>query len=314
MGTPRTVVSQLLDHWRDEYDWRTAEAKLNEIPQFTMDVPTSMQYTDGDPMNLHFVHKRGGSDDAVPLLLLHGWPGSFWEFERVLDPLTNGFGHPGSGLTQTFHVVAPSLPGYTFSEAPRTMGFDVAAMGRLFDRLMIELGYTEYVVQGGDWVRIISQTPIECAAIPTALEWLESEHCAFPNALQCVSNYPQGAVIARCIGVNAPGCKAVHVNMPIGRPPRGEGVEMSEDEKLAAERASQFQAVETGYQSIQGTKPQTLGYGLHDSPAGLLAWLIEKFWSWSDLGGRDASDGAAGLLSVFTMDELLTNISLYWFT
>jgi pimeloyl-ACP methyl ester carboxylesterase len=154
MGTPRSVALQLLEHWRDGYDWRAAEATLNEMPQFTMDVPTTTQYTDGEPMNVHFVHKRGASEDAVPLLLLHGWPGSFWEFEGVLDPLTNGIGHPGSGLTQSFHVVAPSLPGYTFSEAPRTMGFDVAAMGRLFDRLMIELGYTEYVVQGGDWVRI----------------------------------------------------------------------------------------------------------------------------------------------------------------
>jgi hypothetical protein len=152
MGAPRSVVAQLLDHWRDGFDWRAAEAKLNEMPQFTMAVPTTTQYTDGAPMQVHFVHKKGASEDAVPLLLLHGWPGSFWEFEQVLEPLTNGIGHPGGGLTQSFHVVAPSLPGYTFSEAPRTMGFDVAAMGRLFDRLMLELGYTEYVVQGGDWV------------------------------------------------------------------------------------------------------------------------------------------------------------------
>lgn len=152
MGTPRSVVCQLLEYWREGYDWRAAETKLNEMPQFTMDVPTTTQYTDGKPMNVHFVHKKGASEDAVPLLLLHGWPGSFWEFEKVLTPLANGIGHVGSGLTQSFHVVAPSLPGYTFSEAPRTMGFDVAAMGRLFDKLMHELGYPEYVVQGGDWV------------------------------------------------------------------------------------------------------------------------------------------------------------------
>ena len=180
MGTPKAVVEQLLAHWKQGYDWRAAEAALNLMPQFTMDVPTTTAYTDGEPMNVHFVHKRGASDDAVPLLLLHGWPGSFWEFEKVLEPLTGGIGHPGSGLTQSFHVVAPSLPGYTFSEAPRTMGFDVAAMGRLFDSLMHELGYHEYVVQGGDW----------------------------------------GAVIAKGMGVTCAdsGCKAVHVNVSAAAP------------------------------------------------------------------------------------------------
>ena len=255
MGTPKAVVEQLLAHWKEGYDWRAAEAALNLMPQFTMDVPTTTAYTDGEPMNVHFVHKRGASDDAVPLLLLHGWPGSFWEFEKVLEPLTGGIGHPGSGLTQSFHVVAPSLPGYTFSEAPRTMGFDVAAVGRLFDSLMHELGYHEYVVQGGDW----------------------------------------GAVIAKGMGVTCAdsGCKAVHVNvspaapfasfcseeasevaaqMPIGRAPPG--VELSDDEQAAADAAAAFQAVETGYQQIQGTKPQTLGYGLNDSPAGLLACAL----------------------------------------
>lgn len=133
------------------------------------------------------------------------------------------------------------------------------------------------------------------------------------NALDYVA-CPQGAVIARNIGINAPGCKAIHVNMPIGRPPQGEGVEMGEIETAAAAAAAKFQTVETGYQSIQGTKPQTLGYSLHDSPVGLLAWVIEKFWSWSDLGDDDDTDGAAGLLGIYTMDELLTNISLYWFS
>jgi pimeloyl-ACP methyl ester carboxylesterase len=131
-----------------------------------------------------------------------------------------------------------------------------------------------------------------------------------------VAAMTQGAVIARNIGITAPGCKAVHVNMPIGRPPQGEDAasNMTEKEQAAATAAAVFQATETGYQSIQGTKPQTLGYGLHDSPVGLLAWLTEKFWAWSDLGEDDAADGADGLLAAYSMDELLTNISLYWFS
>ena len=146
MGCPKGVISDLLAYWRNHYDWRKAEAALNTLPQFTADVPTTTSFGDGAPMEVHFVHQRSAVVDATPLLLLHGWPGSFWEFEHVIGPLSTG-PEANPGNRRCFHVVAPSLPGYVFSEAPRTFGFDVVAMGLLFDALMHGLGYNEYVVQ-----------------------------------------------------------------------------------------------------------------------------------------------------------------------
>ena len=204
----------------------------------------------------------------MPLLITHGWPGSFVEFTKVIGPLTDPESHGGSAA-DAFHVVMPSIPGFAFSEAPREAGYDPARIAAMEVKLMARLGYARYGVQGGDWGSIIS-TQI---------------------ALQ-----------------DAPHLAGLHLNMCFGAAPAGSdpnaGLTERERERLKARQA--FQAEETGYQQIQGTKPQTLGVALNDSPAGLAAWIVEKFRTWCDCNGNPET--------VFTKDELLTNITLYWAT
>jgi pimeloyl-ACP methyl ester carboxylesterase len=246
-GIPVDYLRELVEYWRETYDWRAQEAALNSLPHFRTTI---------DGQSIHFVHARSQQDDAFPLLLTHGWPGSIVEFQAVIPLLTdNGF-----------HVVAPSLPGYGFSEPTRTPGWDAKRIALAFAQLMHRLGYARYGAQGGDWG----------AQVTTRLGALDPEHCA-----------------------------AIHVNMPIGSRPK-EPVELSlaDQEGLAALAA--FQREESGYALEQSTKPQTLGAGLNDSPAGLLAWIVEKFRTWSDCDGHPEN--------VFTRDQLVTNVMTYWVT
>ncbi|RIL05477.1 MAG: epoxide hydrolase [Proteobacteria bacterium] len=260
-GTELSYLQELVAYWRDRYDWRTHEALLNSFPQFTTTV---------DDHRLHFLHVRSPHADAFPLVVTHGWPGSIFEFHKILGPLTDPTRHDGDAR-DAFHVVCPSIPGYGFSEAPRTRGWDARKMAEGNAALMAQLGYAKYGAQGGDWGAIIS----------------------VQNAL-----------------VDAAHCAAIHLNMVVAFPPGGmtpealAGVTPEEQKDLADLGA--FQANETGYQQIQGTKPQTLGYGLNDSPAGLAAWIVEKFRTWSDCDGD--------VERRFTKDELLTNVMIYWIT
>ena len=245
-GVPVDYLRELLEYWRDGFDWRAQEARLNALPQFRSEI---------DGQSIHFIHVRSSRDDALPLLLMHGWPGSVVEFLDVIGP-----------LSEDFHVVVPSLPGYGFSEPTRTPGWDVARVARAFVELMARLGYERYGAQGGDWG----------AQIATRIGALDPDHCA-----------------------------AIHLNMPIGERPK-EDVALTADDKADLAAMARFQREESGYALEQGTKPQTLGVALSDSPAGLLAWIVEKFCTWSDCDGHPEK--------AFTRDQLLANVTLYWVT
>ena len=257
-GTDLTYLRTLVEYWRDQYDWRRHETHLNEFQQFTA------QLADID---LHFIHQPGVGPQPLPLLLLHGWPGSVWEFHKVLPLLTDP-ARFGGDAEDAFTVVAPSLPGYGFSYRPQQPRFDRVAMADVFATLMTEvLGYTRYSVQGGD---IGAGVAARLAA-------------AYPDQLH-----------------------GIHLNfLSLLREPGASGTPTAEESQYL-ERVEYWLAEETGYQWIQGTKPQTLSYGLTDSPVGLAAWIVEKFRSWSDCGGE--------VEQCFTKDELLTAIMLYWAT
>jgi len=255
-GIPIDYLRELVGHWRDGYDWRVQEARLNELAHFR---------TDLDGQSIHFVHAHSPHPDALPLLLTHGWPGSVVEFLDVIPQLTEPEAYGGSA-DDAFHVIVPSLPGYGFSEPTRTRGWDVWRVARAFVELMRRLGYERYGAQGGDWG----------AQVTTRIGALDPEHCA-----------------------------AIHLNMAIAARPDEPGP-LTEDDKADLAAMQQFQREESGYALEQGTKPQTLGVALNDSPAGLLAWIVEKFRAWSDCEGHPEN--------TFTRDQLITNVMTYWVT
>lgn len=258
-GTDIGYLRQLVAYWRNGFDWRAQERRLNQLEQFTTTI---------DGLTVHFVHRRSKHADALPLLITHGWPGSFVEFTKIIGPLTDPEAH-GGNAADAFHLVIPSIPGFAFSEAPREPGYNPARIAALEAALMARLGYSRYGVQGGDWGSII------------------------------------GTQVAL---VDAPHVAGLHLNMCFGAAPAGADptAGLTERERERVKTRQVFQNEETGYQQIQGTKPQTLGVALNDSPVGLAAWIVEKFRTWCDCNGDPET--------VFTKDELLTNITLYWVT
>jgi epoxide hydrolase len=257
-GVEIGYLRQLAEYWRTSYDWRKHERALNEFPQFTAEI-------DGVP--IHFIHQRSNSTGALPLVIIHGWPGSIYEFHKIIVPLTEPEDHGGKP-EDAFHVVCPSLPGFGFSGQPKERGWSSQRMAEAIAKLMARLGYTRYGAQGGDW----------------------------------------GAGITRWLAANdGTHCVGGHSNFPPSSQPGEEpmrGVTPQEVERMRI-RAAELKD-QRAYGAIQGTRPQTLGYALNDSPAGLAAWIVDKFWAWSDHGGN--------LENSFTRDELLTNITLYWVT
>lgn len=254
-GAELSSIRNLIDYWRDGYDWRRHEAELNSYPNFTTSI---------DGQSIHFLHARSTHEHAMPLLVSHGWPGSIVEFLKVLGPLTQPEQH-GGNASDAFHVVCPSLPGYGFSEVTRSRQWDTRRIAEAFAILMARLGYDRYGVQGGDWGSIVT----------TEMALLDAAHV-----------------------------RGLHTNMPLAFP--DPSVQLTAEEQAIVAEMQQWDRDEAGYQKIQGTKPQTLGFGLMDSPAGLAAWITEKFRGWSDCDGD--------VESVFTRDELLTNITIYWVT
>ena len=257
-GTELGYERELVEYWRDTYDWRAQEARLNAFDHFTATV---------DGQNVHFVHQRSPEPDALPLIITHGWPGSIVEFLDVIGPLTDPRAH-GGDPADAFHVVAPSIPGYAFSGPTTERGWDPERVARAWATLMAGLGYERYGAQGGDWGAIIT----------THLGRVDPAHLA-----------------------------GIHLNMVIaGRPPDGDAEPLTEREQQGLADMGAYMETDAGYMQIQSTKPQTLGYALEDSPAGLAAWIVEKFRSWSDCDGD--------VESAFTRDQLLTNVMLYWLT
>jgi pimeloyl-ACP methyl ester carboxylesterase len=257
-GTNLAYLRELVAYWRDRYDWRKAEAELNRFPQFKARV--------GD-LGIHFIHQRGKGPKPFPLVITHGWPGSVSEFTEIIGPLTDPAAH-GGDAADAFDVIAPSMPGYGFSDHATQPGMDPERVAALWAELMRGLGYERFGAQGGDW----------------------------------------GAMVTTYLGLrDAAHVVGIHLNMVLALPedrknPNLEGV--TQEELVGLMEAQQFLKDETGYQRIQGTKPQTLSYGLNDSPAGLAAWIVEKFRTWSDCGGD--------VERRFSKDRLLTNIMLYW--
>lgn len=255
-GIPLGYTRELAAYWADGYDWRSREAALNRFDQFLVEI---------DGVDIHFIHQRSPHQEAFPLVITHGWPGSIVEFHNVIEPLTNPTAH-GGRAEDAFHVVCPALPGYGFSGKPTNTGWGVGKIAQAWETLMLRLGYQRYGAQGGDW----------------------------------------GAAITTQMGRNRGHCAAIHLNMPIAYPPAGGIANPTEEEQLALAALTTYQRWGTGYSEQQSTRPQTVGYGLADSPAGQMAWIVEKFAAWMDCDGHPEN--------VLSRDELLDNVMMYWAT
>jgi pimeloyl-ACP methyl ester carboxylesterase len=220
--------------------------------------------TELDGVDIHFLHVRSEEASALPLIMTHGWPGSIVEFHKVIGPLTNPVAH-GGDASDAFHVVCPSLPGFGFSGKPTTTGWGVEKIGLGWSRLMARLGYDRYVAQGGDW----------------------------------------GSIVTTMVGIQDPDhCAGIHLNMPIAPPDPETMDSLTEEEQSALAGLQYYQEWDSGYSKQQSTRPQTVGYGLVDSPAGQAGWILEKFQSWMDCDGHPEN--------VLSRDELLDNVMLYW--
>ncbi len=256
-GIPLSYVQDLAEYWRTTYDWRAREAALNRFDQVMVPI---------QGLDIHAIHVRSRHEDAFPLVLTHGWPGSIVEFHKVIEPLTDPTAHGGSAA-DAFHVVAPALPGYGFSAKPTVRGWGVEKIASAWDELMGVLGYDRYGAQGGDW----------------------------------------GAMVTTLLGQDHHDrCAGIHLNMVIAPPDAETMDDLSEVESDALAAFGYYDQWDSGYAKQQGTRPQTLGYGLTDSPVGQLAWIVEKFWAWMDCDGHPEN--------AVTRDELLDNVMLYWVT
>ncbi len=247
-GTSVAYAQALCAYWRETFDWRAWEAKLNGFPQFTVPI---------GGIDLHFIHAPGKHPDAPPLLISHGWPGSVLEFHKLI-PL----------LTEQFTIIAPSLPGYTLSFKPGQKRFGIEQIADLYAELMTDvLGYKRFAMQGGDW----------------------------------------GCFVASVMGHRYPEqVTGIHLNMLAVRRDPAMLADPTPEEAVYLKQLNTFLKEEMGYQWIQGTRPQTLAFGLTDSPAALAAWIAEKFRAWTDCDGV--------IENAVSRDELLANVSFYWFT
>ena len=268
-GVQLATIRKLARYWTTEYDWRVVEGKLNALPQFITEI---------DGLDIHFIHVRSKHEDALPLIVTHGWPGSVIELLKIIDPLTNPTAH-GGNASDAFHQVIPSIPGFGFSGKPTTTGWDPARMAHAWVALMNRLGYSRFVAQGGDWGAMI--TDVMATQAP-------------PELLGIHLNW----VFAVPADINA----AAFTGMPA---PEG----LSADEKRAYEQLDVFYKKGLGYALEMANRPQTL-YGIADSPVGLAAFLLDHDARSYELIARVFD----GLHSGLTRDDVLDNITLYWLT
>ncbi|AVT32189.1 epoxide hydrolase [Plantactinospora sp. BC1] len=265
-GVPRDYLTDLVRYWRHEYDWRGAEARLNEWPQFVTTI---------DGADIHLAHLRSPEPGATPLLITHGWPGSIVEFTEIAGPLTDPRAH-GGDPSDAFHLVMPSIPGFGFSGPTREPGWEFRRMAAAFAELMRRLGYQRYGVQGGDWGSVISR---------------EIGRTATEHVIGVHLNLLPGSAVTE-----EPDADLLGTLSPAER-----------ERTLASWRRTQrWDRDSGGYAAIQSTRPQTLAYGLTDSPVGQLAWIAEKFKEWTDSSTRPED--------AVSRDHLLTNVMLYWLT
>jgi pimeloyl-ACP methyl ester carboxylesterase len=269
-GVQLATVQELVNYWAAEYDWRRCEARLNTLPQFITSI---------DGLDVHFIHVRSPEQNALPLIVSHGWPGSIIEQLKIIEPLTNPTEHGGSA-SEAFDVVIPSLPGYGFSGKPTVTGWGPDRIARAWAVLMQRLGYTRYVAQGGDW-----GTAISAAMARQAPEGLLGIHVNFAQMV------PPGVLGHIRNGDPAP-------------------ADLSDAEKRAYEQVA-FATYHRGYGVIQGTRPQTIGYNLADTPVGLAAWLLDHDATTYEHLTHLFAGHAYGAI---TRDDWLDNTSLYWLT
>jgi pimeloyl-ACP methyl ester carboxylesterase len=273
-GVPLAMIQKLARYWATDYDWRTCEANLNALPQFITEI---------DGLDIHFIHVRSHHDDALPLIVNHGWPGSIIEQLKIIDRLTDPTAHGGSAA-DAFHVVIPSMPGYGFSGKPTSTGWGPERMGQAWAELMQRLGYSRYVAQGGDWgAFVVDQMGLQA---------------------------PEGLL-------------AIHTNMPATVPADVDRASLAGDPPpsgLSAEEQRAYEQLIRTYAQVEyarymAARPQTL-YGIVDSPVGLAAWLLDH----NDADGQPAAAVVAALdrtesdTGELTRDEILDNITLYWLT
>jgi microsomal epoxide hydrolase len=258
-GVPQEYLRDLADYWQHEYDWRAAEAELNRFPQYTTEI---------DGARVHFLHVRSPEPGAMPLLITHGWPGSFVEFSQIIEPLTNPRAH-GGRPSDAYHLVIPTIPGFGFSGPVRAPGWSIPRVAGAWAQLMAQLGYQRYATHGGDlgaWINHV-------------LAAIDAEHVVGSHVSFLIT--PPGPDPADLAGLTQ--------------------VEMGRLGLLA-----RFAGDLSGYMKLQSTRPQTVGYGLTDSPVAQLAWIVEKFHDWTDSvkAPEDAVD----------RDQMLTNVMVYWLT
>ena len=259
-GFDRDFLQDICDYWSEGFDWKQQLERLRRLHHY--------RFLADDGSAIHFIHERGRGPAPMPLVLTHGWPGSFLEMERILPMLSDPAAHGGDSA-DSFDVVVPSLPGYGFSDRPTAPGMNVFRIAEIWIELMAALGYQRFAAQGGDI----------------------------------------GAGVSTALGLRHPDrLFGIHLNYIPGsyRPYLGSAAALSGEEEKFLAAAATWRDEHGAYAHVQGTRPQTAGYGLNDSPAGLAAWMLEKFREWSDSGGD--------LYCRFSRDELLTNVTLYWMT
>ena len=268
-GVPLKTVQQVLSYWQSDYDWRKVEARLNSVPNFITEI---------DDLDIHFIHVRSKHENALPLIVTHGWPGSIIEQLKIIEPLTNPTAH-GASASDAFHLVIPSMPGYGFSGKPTTTGWGPERIARAWAELMKRLGYTKYVAQGGDWGALIVDMM---------------------------------GVLA------PPGLLGIHTNMAATVPPDVDKAAftgapppptLSAEERQAYDQLAFFYKVDLAYALEMATRPQTL-YGIADSPVGLAAWILDHDTRSLELIARVFDGRSEGL----TRDDVLDNITHYWLT
>jgi pimeloyl-ACP methyl ester carboxylesterase len=266
-GVPLGYLKELAEYWQTGYDWREWEARLNEFPQFTTQI---------DGQNIHFLHVRSPEPDALPLIIIHGYPGSIMEFLEIIGPLTDPVSR-GGDATDAFHVVAPSIPGFGFSTPVRETGWEMARTARAFAELMGRLGYERYGAQGGD---------------------------------------VGAGIVGMLAGIDGDRVVAVHTNSDplavigaLDYLPEGAARldSLSEADRAVVEQTRAISDQGSGYLKLQSNRPQTIAYSLTDSPVGQLAWIVENFKEWTDWAAELPEDAV-------DLDQLLTNVSIYWFT